>query len=115
VHREAERAKVGYEQESAIATISGQRLKQSAKAIYDPSDWKALEENIEDYMKQRIKMLRVDYIVTYIKTRRHSISGQTVEDDLDNENTSPTRKKQRTLNVFPELNHANLEFYNEQA
>jgi hypothetical protein len=38
VHKEAERAKVGFEQKSAIATISGLRLKKCPKTIFDPSD-----------------------------------------------------------------------------
>jgi len=34
----------------------------------DPSDWKALEKTLASFMEQRIKMLRVDYVVTYEKT-----------------------------------------------
>ena len=100
VHKAAEKAKVGYELESAVATISGQRLKQSSKTIEDPFDWEALEENIEEYMKQKVKMLRVDYVVTYVKTRRHGNSYQMdANEDLDDNEVSPARKRQRN-NVF---------------
>jgi hypothetical protein len=49
--------------------------------IEDPTDWEHLEETIAHYMKERIKMLRIDYIVTFIKTWRHGNSGQTDEHD----------------------------------
>ena len=52
-------------------------------------------------MKERIKMLHIDYVVTFIKTRRHGNIGQTDEhDDSEMEEIAPARKKQCN-NVFP--------------
>ena len=66
----ANKAKASFEVVSHIATITGKGVKASQKEIEDPSDWKALEKTLASFMEQRIKMLRVDYIVTYEKTVR---------------------------------------------
>ena len=70
VQKHAEKAKLGYELDSALVVVSAPRLKQLMKTIEDPSDWKALETLIEDYMKQGFRFLRVDYTVTYSKAPR---------------------------------------------
>lgn len=94
VEKDAAKNKIGFKLVSTIATISGQRIKNSAKEIDEPSDWEALEKMVSNYMKDRIKMWRVDYVVVYEKTRKridlsHSDDGS---DDDDLETVSKRRK-----------------------
>ena len=70
VQAHAEKMKLGYELDSALAVISAPRLKQLTKMIHDPSDWQSFETLIEDYMKDGFRFLRVDYTITYSKAPR---------------------------------------------
>jgi len=84
VQKHAEKSKVGYELESALAVVSAPRIKQLTKTIEDSSDWKALEGLIEEYMKEGIRFLRVDYTITYCKAPRRIQICQT--EDIGHEN-----------------------------
>jgi hypothetical protein len=56
-------------------------------------DWEHLKETIVCYMKERIKMLRIDYVVIFIKIWGHDNSDQTDgHDDLEMEEIVPVRK-----------------------
>jgi len=114
VHTAAEKARVGYELESAIATTSGARLKKSAKEICDPADWENLEKTIKWHMESKVKNIVVEYVVTYVKTRRHSNSNQLdmieiSEDDAE----EPTRKRKKS--VLSRFLLLIAENYNRQA
>src|SRR6266496_161601 len=63
VEKEAEKSKVGFQMDSCIATVSGTRIKSLSMSIDDTTDWECLEQTIECYLRQRIKMLCVDYVV----------------------------------------------------
>ena len=80
--------KTDYELASCVATISGARLKQVAKSLEDPNDWQTMERMIERYMKDKIKHIRVEYIVNYIKKRREYISSQRSAENVENGNES---------------------------
>jgi hypothetical protein len=89
VHEYAEKMKVGYELLSAVAMINGVRLTKSTKSIKDSKDWQDMEDDIEDYMREGIKLLRVDYVLTYSKTRRRMTSHMDEdEDDVDGDLSS---------------------------
>jgi len=70
VQKHAEKAKLGYELDSALAVVSTPWLKQLMKTIENPSDWKALETLIKDYMNEGFRFLRVDYTIIYSKAPR---------------------------------------------
>jgi hypothetical protein len=70
VTKEADRLRTDFELESCIATISGLKQKQSSKCLEDPNDWEAVETMIERCMKEGIKRIHVEHVVTYIKKRR---------------------------------------------
>ena len=98
VQKHAETVKLGYELDSALAVVSALRLKQLTKTIEDPSDWKALESLIEDYMKEGFRFLRVDYTVTYSKAPRRIQINETEDsighedDDLEVVQVAPRRR-----------------------
>ena len=71
VEKEAEKTKVGFEMNSCIATISDTRIKSLSTSIDDNIDWECLEQTIECYMRERIKMLYVNYIINFVKIYRH--------------------------------------------
>jgi hypothetical protein len=77
------------------------RLKKCPKTIFDPSDWDDLEKSIKGHMEAKFKNLHVDYVVIFVKTRRHGNNDQTeVEENLNDYEDAPTRKKQKS-NVVP--------------
>jgi hypothetical protein len=97
VAREAERMKTDFELSSYVATLSGARLKQTAKSLEDPNDWQTVERMIEKYMKDKIKSIRVNYVVNYIKKRREcTLSQRDAENDEesdDDEGSHPKKHK----------------------
>jgi hypothetical protein len=59
-------------------------------------------------MEAKFKNLRVDYIVTFVKTRRRGNGGQMeVEEDLNDDEDAPARKRQKSNVVSPSLFVAN--------
>ena len=79
ITKEAERMKSEFELSSCVATISGARMKQTAKSLEDPNDWETIRRVIERYMKDKIRHIRVDYVVNYIKKERACIeSGECI-------------------------------------
>jgi hypothetical protein len=98
VEKDAAKNKIGFKLVSTIATISGQRIKNSAKEIDEPSDWEALEKMISNYMKDRIKMLRVDYVVVYEKTRKRiDLSHSDDHEDSSDEDLEPVSKRRKVI------------------
>ena len=114
VEKEAEKTKVGFEMDSCIATVSGTRIKSLSTSIDDNTDWERLEQTIERYMRERIKMLRVDYVVNFVKTRRHGNSDQPEACEGTDDEDAPVRKTRRN-NAFPLLNYADLELQNRST
>ena len=105
VGKEAERMKTDFELGSCVATISGARLKQTAKSLEDPNDWDTIEKMIERYMKDKIKHICVDYVVNYIKkckeynrSQRHAENVD--DDDLSEENNDEGSSQPRKRKVW---------------
>jgi len=76
MEKAVEKIKVGFKMKSCIATVSDTQLKQLSTTIKDPTNWEHLEETIAHYMKERIKILHIDYIIIFIKTRRYDNNDQ---------------------------------------
>jgi hypothetical protein len=97
VTKEATKGKTGLEFGSAVATISGYRMKQFHQIIEDPEDWKRLETTLEEFMKERVTALRVDYVVTYDKKRLMPANLRSIvpidDSDLDVEELDPSKKR----------------------
>ena len=103
VAKEADRKKTDFELGSCVATICGTRLKQTAKSLEDPNDWNTVEKMIERYMKDKIKHIRVDYVVNYIKKRKEYMRSQrhaeNDDDDDSEENNDEGSSRQRKRKV----------------
>jgi hypothetical protein len=95
-----------FELESCIATIGGQRLKQSAKSMEDPNDWETIERMVEKYMREGIKGIRIDYVVSQAKKRRDpafapvAVENDGDSDDEDEESPKPKKRKVCSLKMY---------------
>ena len=59
-------------------------------------------------MRERIKMLCIDYVINFVKICRHDNSDQSEAcEDIDDEDVRV--RKMRRNNAFPLLNYADLE------
>ena len=96
-----------FELGSCVATIAGTRLKNVSKSLEDLNDWDSIEKLIEKYMKDRVKNIRVEYVVNYIKKRKERIMESQVIDDnaeSDDDNTdSPQIKKRKVARCYYQL------------
>jgi hypothetical protein len=70
--------------------------------LEDPNDWETIERMIERYMKDKIKNIRIDYTVNYIKKRKEYVRNQgdaenEDEDDNDNDDEGSAQPKRRKV------------------
>jgi hypothetical protein len=104
VAKESNKMRTDFEFDSCVATITAPKMKACSKYLEDPDDYAPIEGIIERYMKDGIKKIRVEYVVSYSKKRRTSMLAAGTEKravieepstDEDDETPKPTSKKRK--------------------